>query len=80
VHQWLNTDLSYSRVHAGFGSLAAVIDWFSWCELAWAVSMTMDVGFCLEALERAFGTATPANLSSSRTGRVAEVKSLVMGM
>jgi len=35
----------------GFVYLAAVIDWFSRRVLAWRVSITMEVGFCVEAVE-----------------------------
>ena len=33
--------------------LAAVIDWFSQKVLAWRLSIAMDVGFCIEAVEEA---------------------------
>ena len=38
--------------------LVAVMDWFSRYVLSWAMSITMDVAFCLEALEQALGVAT----------------------
>jgi putative transposase len=37
----------------GFIYLAAVVDWFSRRVLAWRVSITMEVDFCLEAVEEA---------------------------
>ena len=37
----------------GFVCLAAVVDWFSRRVLAWRVSITLEVDFCLEALEEA---------------------------
>jgi putative transposase len=37
----------------GFVYLAAVVEWFSRRVLAWRVSITMEVDFCLEALEEA---------------------------
>ena len=37
----------------GFVYLAAVVDWFSRRVLAWRGSITMDVSFCIEALEEA---------------------------
>jgi putative transposase len=37
----------------GFVYLAAVIDWFSRRVLAWRVSITMEAGFCVEAVEEA---------------------------
>lgn len=37
----------------GFVYLAAVIDWYSRRVLAWRLSITMSVDFCLEAVEEA---------------------------
>ena len=37
----------------GFVYLAAVVDWFSRRVLAWRVSITMEVDFCLDAVEEA---------------------------
>jgi putative transposase len=37
----------------------AVMDWCSRYVLSWAVSSTMDVGFCLEALDQALEVAQP---------------------
>jgi putative transposase len=37
----------------GFVYLAAVVDWFSRKVLALRLSITMDVGFCIEAVEEA---------------------------
>jgi putative transposase len=57
-HVW-STDITYIRLHGGFLYLVAVMDWFSRYVLSWAVSITMDVGFCLEALDQALGVARP---------------------
>jgi putative transposase len=59
VNQVWSTDITYIRLHGGFIYLVAVMDWFSRYVLSWAVSITMDVGFCLEALEQALGGARP---------------------
>ena len=40
----------------GFLYLVAVIDWYSRKVLAWELSNSMDVRFCVEALETALGT------------------------
>jgi putative transposase len=37
----------------GFVYLAAVLDWFSRRVLAWRVSITMEVDFCLDAVDEA---------------------------
>src|SRR6266702_5837139 len=57
-HVW-RTDIPDIRLHGGFISLVAVMDWVSRYVLSWAVSITMDVGFCLEALDQALGVARP---------------------
>ncbi len=46
-------DITYIPMARGFVYLCAVIDWFSRKVLAWRFSITMDVGFCLEAVEEA---------------------------
>jgi len=43
-----------------------VMDWFSRYVLSWAVSITMDVGFCLEALEQALQVAHPEIFNSDQ--------------
>jgi len=46
-------DITYLPMARGFLFLAAVVDWHSRRVLAWRVSITMDVGFCVEAVEEA---------------------------
>jgi putative transposase len=46
-------DLTYVPMARGFVYLAAVIDWFSRRVLAWRLSITMEAGFCVEAVEEA---------------------------
>ncbi|MGC1613545.1 MAG: IS3 family transposase [Candidatus Acidiferrum sp.] len=46
-------DITYIPMARGFVYLAAVVDWFSRRVLAWRVSITLDVGFCLDAVEEA---------------------------
>ena len=53
------SDITYIRLHRGFVYLVAIMDWFSRYVLSWSVSITMDVHFCLEALERALSRARP---------------------
>ena len=47
------TDITYLPMRRGFLYLVAVMDWATRRVLAWRVSNTMDVEFCLEALEEA---------------------------
>jgi putative transposase len=46
-------DITYIPMARGFVYLAAVVDWFSRRVLSWRVSITMEVEFCLDALEEA---------------------------
>jgi putative transposase len=46
-------DITYVPMARGFVYLAAVIDWFSRRVLSWRLSITMETGFCVEALEEA---------------------------
>ena len=46
-------DITYLPMAKGFVYLAAVVDWFTRRVLSWKVSITMDVHFCLEAVEEA---------------------------
>ena len=46
-------DITYIPMARGFVYLAAVMDWFSRRVLAWRVSITMEVDFCLDAVEEA---------------------------
>jgi putative transposase len=58
-NQVWSTDITYIRLQSGFVYLVAVLDWFSRYVLSWALSITMDVTFCLEALEQAFRWGQP---------------------
>ena len=74
-----STDITYIPMPNGFMYLTAVIDWYSRCVLSWKLSNTLDVGFCLEALEEALSRGSPEVFntdqgvqftSASFTGRV----------
>jgi putative transposase len=52
-NQVWSMDITYIPMAKGFVYLAAVVDWFSRRVLAWRVSITMEVDFCLEAVEEA---------------------------
>jgi putative transposase len=46
-------DITYVPIGRGFLYLVAIIDWASRAVLAWRLSNTMDVSFCVSALEEA---------------------------
>ncbi len=53
------TDITYIRLTRGFVYLVAVMDWFSRYVLSWELSNSLDVYFCLSALERALSQLRP---------------------
>jgi putative transposase len=52
-------DITYIRLCKGFGYLVAIMDWYSRCVLSWRLSNSLDVSFCLEALEAALQSRRP---------------------
>ena len=46
-------DITYVLMARGFVYLAAVVDWYSRRVIAWRISITMEAGFCFEALKEA---------------------------
>lgn len=59
INQVWSTDITYIPMQKGYMYLVAVIDWFSRYVLSWQLSNTLDVIFCLNALEDALSKATP---------------------
>jgi putative transposase len=52
-------DITYIPMARGFLYLVAIIDWYSRYVLSWRLSNTLDVGFCVEALEEALKKGRP---------------------
>jgi putative transposase len=57
----------------GFLYLVAVMDWFSRYVLAWRLSNTMDVSFCLEALEESLTGKRPEIVNTDRGSQFTSV-------
>lgn len=53
------SDITYIRMSKGFLYLVAIMDWFSRYVLSWRLSNSLDVYFCLEALEEALSISRP---------------------
>jgi putative transposase len=60
------TDITYIPMAQGFVYLVAVMDWFSRFVLSWALSLTMEVEFCLEALGSALRQSRPEIFNSDQ--------------
>ena len=73
-HVWA-ADVTYIPMACGFLYLVAIIDWASRAVLAWRLSNTIDVSFCLAALEEAlarFGRPEIFNTDSQGSTFTAE--------
>jgi len=53
------SDITYVRLVHGFVYLVAILDWYSRYVVSWELSITLDTGFCLEALRKALRISKP---------------------
>ena len=61
-------DITYIPMARGFVYLAAVVDWFSRRVLAWRLSISMAVDFCVEAVEEALAKHGPPEIFNTDQG------------
>jgi putative transposase len=66
VNQVWSTDITYIRMAQGFVYLAAVMDWFSRYVLSWSLSLTLELDFCVEALQCALRRGQPEIFNSDQ--------------
>jgi putative transposase len=66
INQVWSTDITYIRMTGGFVYLVAVMDWYSRYVLSWSLSVTMELDFCMEALERAMRRGRPEIFNSDQ--------------
>ena len=66
VNQVWSTDITYIPLPNGFLYLTAVLDWYSRFVLSWRLSNTLDVAFCIEALEEALQVGCPEVFNSDQ--------------
>jgi putative transposase len=66
VNQVWSTDITYIRMAQGFVYLVAVMDWFSRYVLSWSLSLTLEIDFCLEALNHALRRGRPEIFNSDQ--------------
>lgn len=59
TNQIWSTDITYIPMASGWMYLVAVMDWYSRYILSWELSNSLEVSFCIEALESALRRGTP---------------------
>jgi putative transposase len=65
-NQAWSIDISYIPLEHGFLYLTAIIDWYSRLIVGWEVDDTLDTRMVINALKKAFNTATPEILNSDQ--------------
>jgi putative transposase len=73
-NQVWSTDITYIRLRTGFVYLVAILDWYSRLVLAWELSISLDVAFCLAALERALVDQQPEIFNTDQGAQFTSVQ------
>ena len=60
------SDITYIRLRHSYAYLVAVMDWYSRYVLSWELSMSLESGFCVTALENALAISTPEIFNSDQ--------------
>jgi len=66
VNQVWSTDITYIRLSQGFVYLVAMMDWHSRYVLSWELSVSLDVSFCVSALDAALQITRPEIFNSDQ--------------
>ena len=61
-------DITYLPMHRGFLYLVAIMDWFTRKVLGWRISNTLEVDFCVEALNEAIHRFGPPEIMNTDQG------------
>ncbi len=63
THQWqlvgFLSYITYIRLRGGWMYLVAILDWYSRYVISWELDHTLQIGFVLDALQRALAQAVP---------------------
>lgn len=61
-----SVDITYIPMRRGFCYLVAIVDWYSRLIIAWKLSVTMEIDFCIEALQQALQISQPEIFNSDQ--------------
>ncbi len=73
VNEVWATDITYIRMRNGWLYLVAIMDWLSRYVLSWEISTTLEVDFCIRALEKALFFATAEIFNSDQGSQFTSV-------
>ena len=64
-HIW-GLDITYIRLRGGWMYLVAILDWYSRYVISWELDHTLQIGFVLQAMQRALAQASPQICNSDQ--------------
>ena len=64
-HIW-GLDITYIRLRGGWMYLVAILDWYSRYIVSWELDQSLQIGFVLEAMQRALSQARPQICNSDQ--------------
>lgn len=73
-NQVWSTDITYVRLERGWAYLIAIMDWFSRYVVAWQLSESLEIDFCLETLNRALNKNKPEIFNSDQDARFTSIQ------
>ena len=73
VNEVWGTDITYIRLGHGWLYLVAIMDWVSRYVLSWELSTTLEVDFCIRALEKALSLTLPEIFNSDQGSQFTSV-------
>jgi len=76
-HIW-GIDITYIRLRTSWMYLVAILDWYSRYIVSWELDQTMQIGFVLEAMQRALGRARPRICNSDQGSQFTSPQSIQM--
>ncbi len=65
-NQVWGVDITYIRMYKGWLYMVAILDWYSRFIVSWQLSTTMEIDFCLTAIDNAFCLAIPEIVNSDQ--------------
>ena len=73
-NQVWSTDITYVKLVNGWAYLIAIMDWYSRYVVSWRLSETLEIGFCLTALNKALDKNKPEIFNSDQDVRFTSSK------
>jgi len=73
VNQVWGIDITYIKMKHGWVYLVAIMDWISRYVLSWELSTTLEIDFCIRALDKALCIATPKIFNSDQGSQFTSV-------